>query len=290
MANEIRLRANNISGTITDNPLAIGATTVNSPGFVDLPTVDTTNHLILVLDPLESNGQAEIVQVTAHAASSSVCTIVRGFETTTPRAHPLGTAWFHGPVVSDWNLTQRTALSTNRPFIPFNGEMIYETDTHRFSSRLNGQWRPAPHNPPACRVFNSAPQSIPDAGAGTETTITFDSERYDTDTMHSTAVNTSRITFNTVGIYVVQFNGVMADAATNFDNSYCGIRRNGATVLSYMSGMRGSTTFGPLFNISVVAQFAFSDYVEAFILQSNVGNVARNVDTQEFSATWIGIG
>lgn len=102
MANEIRLRANNISGTTTDNPLTAGAVTINSPGFVDLPVVNTTNHLILILDPLETAGQAEIVQVTAHSASSSVVTVVRGFETTTPRQHSLGTTWFHGPVASDY--------------------------------------------------------------------------------------------------------------------------------------------------------------------------------------------
>lgn len=103
MANEIRLRRNNIAGTTTDNPLTSGATTINSPGFVDLPVVDTTNHLLLILDPLETSGAAEIVRVTAHAASASSLTVIRGAETTTPRQHALGTTWFHGPVASDFN-------------------------------------------------------------------------------------------------------------------------------------------------------------------------------------------
>lgn len=138
MANEIRLRSNNISGTTTDNPLTAGATTINSPGFVDLPVVNTTNHLILILDPLEVAGQAEIVQVTSHAASSSSVTVVRGFDTTTPRQHNLGTTWFHGPVVSDYNFTDIAALSTNRPANPVIGQLIYETDTNSYVGRGSG--------------------------------------------------------------------------------------------------------------------------------------------------------
>lgn len=142
MANEIRLRSNNMSGTISDNPLAQVSTTINSPGFVDLPVVDGTNHLILVLDPLEVNGAAEIVQVTAHTAAASSVTVTRGFEGSVPRAHILGTTWFHGPVVSDYNYTQRAALSTNRPPTPFNGELIYETDTDKYIGRsASGVWQ-----------------------------------------------------------------------------------------------------------------------------------------------------
>ncbi len=138
MANEIRLRNNNISGTTTDNPLTAGATTINSPGFVDLPAVTTSNHLILILDPLEVAGAAEIVQVTAHTASASSVTVVRGFDTTTPRQHNLGTTWFHGPVASDYNFTDIAALSTNRPAAPTQGQLIYETDTNKYVGRAAG--------------------------------------------------------------------------------------------------------------------------------------------------------
>ncbi len=138
MANEIRLRNNNISGTITDNPLTNVATTINSPGFVDLPTVTAVNHLILILDPLEINGTAEIVQVTAHTAAASSVTVVRGFDGSSARAHILGTTWFHGPVASDYNLTDIAALSTNRPASPTQGQLIYETDTNSYVGRAAG--------------------------------------------------------------------------------------------------------------------------------------------------------
>lgn len=291
MANEIRLRSNNISGTITDNPLTIGATTINSPGFVDLPTVGTTNHLILILDPLEVNGQAEIVQVTAHAASSSVCTIVRGFETTTPRQHGFGTTWFHGPVVSDYNYTQRTALSTNRPTAPFTGETIYETDTARWTGWNGSSWVPATHNVPACRVFQTGAQTVPD---GTLTNLTFDSERYDTDSMHSTVSNTSRITFNTAGIYLVT--GHIAFVGFDYNSLYIAVMLNGTTLIA--ANINNDFTDAAMnvyaASISTAYKFAVNDFVELRIWQNNTVNAARSTVagnySPEFSATWIGVG
>lgn len=137
MANEIRVRANNISGTTTNNPLTAGATTINSPGFVDLPVINTTNHLLLVLDPLEVNGAAEIVRVTTHVSSGTSVTVVRGAENTTPREHPLGTTWFHGPVTTDYT---EVLTSTTRPTVPYTGEILYETDTGLYKSFNGTSW------------------------------------------------------------------------------------------------------------------------------------------------------
>lgn len=138
MANEIRLRRNNIAGTITDNPLTNVATTINSPGFVDLPTVDATNHLILILDPLETAGPAEIVRVTAHTAAATVVTVTRGAEGSAARTHSLGTTWFHGPVTTDWT---EVLTSGTRPTVPYTGELLYETDTVRYSAYDGTTWR-----------------------------------------------------------------------------------------------------------------------------------------------------
>lgn len=141
MANEIRLRRNNIAGTITDNPLTNVSTTINSPGFVDLPTVDATNHLILILDPLETNGPAEIVRVTTHTVAASVVTVTRGAEGSAARSHILGTTWFHGPVTSD---TTEVLTSSTRPSVPYEGELIYETDTDDVFLYNGASW---------CRVY-----------------------------------------------------------------------------------------------------------------------------------------
>lgn len=133
MANEIRLRRNNIAGTITDNPLLVGSTTINSPGFVDLPVVDGTNHLLLILDPLELGGTAEIVMVTAHTVAASSVTVIRGMEGSGARQHALATTWFHGPVASDVTLSDVTSAA--RPTTPYRGELIFETDTNSYVGR-----------------------------------------------------------------------------------------------------------------------------------------------------------
>src|SRR6202008_3829061 len=101
----------------------------------DLPVVNTTNHLILILDPLEVNGAAEIVQVTAHSAAATSITVVRGFENSVARTHILGTTWFHGPVASDYTLSDVT--SGTRPAVPYAGGLIYESDTNSYVARDN---------------------------------------------------------------------------------------------------------------------------------------------------------
>lgn len=290
MANEIRLRSNNQQGTITDNPLTDASTTINSASFVSLPTVGPTQHLILILDPLETNGAAEIVTVTAHTAAATSVTVVRGAEGSVARTHIAGTTWFHGPVESDFSYTQRTATSAIRPTSPFDGEMIYETDTDRFVSRINGVWQPAPHNVPACRVFHSVNQSIPDA---TSTILAFDSERYDTDSMHSTVTNNSRITFNTAGLYLVTVN--VEFAAGTYDYASVAVRMNGTTFLGVSDASQSAGLFGAGRTVATVYKFAATDYVEARVFQDNGAAAARNVNvagnyTPEFSATWIGVG
>lgn len=51
---------------------------------------------------------------------------------------------------------------------------------------------------PAARVFHNANQAIANA---TVTNLAFNSERYDTDAMHDTVTNNSRITIRTPGLY-----------------------------------------------------------------------------------------
>lgn len=71
---------NFLSGGITDNPLAIGATTINSTSFALLPAVSAPDVMWLTLDPLAANGSPEIVQITAHTAAAGSVTVVRGTE------------------------------------------------------------------------------------------------------------------------------------------------------------------------------------------------------------------
>ena len=102
MANEIRVRANFLSGVVDDNPLIVGATTLTSSSLSSFPVIDSTNHALVVLDPNGTAGTPEIVMVTAHGVGATTATISRGQESTTARQHNQNIAWVHSAVASDF--------------------------------------------------------------------------------------------------------------------------------------------------------------------------------------------
>lgn len=95
MANEIRVRGNTTSGTL-NGALTNVATSMSAAGLANLPVVTSTGHAVIVIEN-------EIVYVTAHTAAATTATILRGQEGTTAAAHNNGVAWYHGPVVSDFD-------------------------------------------------------------------------------------------------------------------------------------------------------------------------------------------
>lgn len=144
-------------------------------------------------------------------------------------------------------------------------------------------------NPPACRVYNTANQSVTSGGSGL--LIPFNTERYDTDNMHSTVTNTSRITFNTAGLYLVTAHIQYAGNATGI--RLAAIRFNGATDIAYDIRMNAGASDTTAFSIATVYKFAAADYVEVLAFQSSGStlNVFANANySPEFSATWVGRG
>lgn len=127
----------------------------------------------------------------------------------------------------------------------------------------------------ACRVTRTAVQSIPDAA---ETLVAFTSEDFDTDGMHDTATNNSRITINTAGIYTVSFTGELVGDPT-LVRSLATIFLNGTTIIAkdqnneeYSSG-----TIPIRFALSVIYQFDVSDYITVSLFQDNTGSNALNL-------------
>lgn len=289
MANELRVRSNFQSGTITDNPLTNVATTINSAAFANLPVIDTTNHMILILDPLASAGAPEIVKVTAHTASATSVTVVRGQEGTTARQHAQGMVWRHSPTVLDY---PTICTSTTRPSVGlYPGMEIYETDTSR-PMVYNGLLWQMVNNPPSCRIFHNTTQSIAN---NTETVVAFNSERWDGSNMHDPVTNNSRITFNIAGVYTLGFNGFFTPSATDFTSVYCYVRLNGLTNLGYFQNMPTTTSNGGIMALSTTYRFVAGDYVEILVYQLNGAATARNLASSanaspEAYATWIGIG
>lgn len=142
-------------------------------------------------------------------------------------------------------------------------------------------------NPPTCRVFRSTTQTLT---TGVAAAIAFDSERFDTDTMHSTVSNTERITFTTAGVYVVT--GILTYASNATGNRVTYIRINGAASLGYdlRAAVSGDTTNAI---VTTTYKFAAADYVELIGIQNSGGNLLTGSTGNygaEFSAAWVGLG
>lgn len=147
-------------------------------------------------------------------------------------------------------------------------------------------------NPPACRVYHNTTQSVSDSVV---TPLVFNSERFDTDTMHDTVTNTGRITFKTAGLYIVTLTFAYANAA-DYLSASAKIRLNGATELvETFGGTQTDANDHYFVNVTTLYKFAVNDYVEALAWQNNTANTARNVvaagnKSPEFAAVWVGLG
>lgn len=121
-----RIRDNNCQGTVTDAPLTAGATTLNSAGLANLSAV-SSNHAVIVLDPLRAAGAPEIVIVTAHTGAATSATITRGAYGTSARQHAAGTLWVHAAVDADL-----VEVLTADPSDFYEGQLWYRSDTDIF--------------------------------------------------------------------------------------------------------------------------------------------------------------
>lgn len=146
-------------------------------------------------------------------------------------------------------------------------------------------------NPPACRVYNNAGLTHT-SNNNWQALSGFNSEHFDTDSMHSTSVNTGRITINTAGLYVV--GGSFEFAANATGARGIGLYLNGNTDVCAPILLHTVTgTFGAPLCISAVYKFAVGNYVELRGFQNSGGNlnISRYANgSPEFWACWIGLG
>lgn len=146
--------------------------------------------------------------------------------------------------------------------------------------------------PPRCRVYKSAAQSIAD---NTVTAITFDTEQYDNDGMHSTSTNTSRITPVRPGYYtffatVVWAHSAQTGAAALYRQSF--FRLNGATQLTNTI-ISNVTTSGVVTTELTELDLQLNgttDYVELMVKQNTSAALNVNGGSSEtyMMAKWIG--
>lgn len=140
-----------------------------------------------------------------------------------------------------------------------------------------------------CRVTRPSTQSIPDNAL---TTVAFDSEEFDTDSMHSTVTNNSRITFNTAGFYIVGFNGIL-QTGSDYVRTFATLVANGSTEIARSSFGNLPINTTPQLAVTTVYQFSVGGYLEVQVYQDNTANTARTLEASadrspEFYAARIG--
>lgn len=120
------------------------------------------------------------------------------------------------------------------------------------------------------RVYNSANVSITNDSF---TALSFDTERFDTDTIHSTVTNTNRLTATTAGKYIIVANVEVSAHATG--QRFLRIRLNGTTVLCD-SGSDANSQSGQTWRrtASAIYEMAATDYVEMLIYQNSGGTLS----------------
>lgn len=142
----------------------------------------------------------------------------------------------------------------------------------------------------AARVFNSVLISVVNT---TNTLLTYDSEQFDTQAMHSTVTNTGRLTVATGwgGQYEC---GASGNWGANFTGyRQLGLRINGTTQI--IDDIVNPTAVAGYCSQSASALYVFvaGDYVDSFCSQSSGGNLNYNALASYaffFWAIWQGTG
>lgn len=150
-------------------------------------------------------------------------------------------------------------------------------------------------NPPRVNAFVGGNTVNVASSSSVSVLVPFDSEGWDTDAMHSTTTNSSRITINTSGQYLVSFYGRFPSNATgyrqlNFRKNSFGVTDVGSTSMSTVTvaAVNGDATFVTrTLEMTCVA----GDHFELFAQQNSGATLAmqqgQRVTGMEFR--WLGI-
>lgn len=143
--------------------------------------------------------------------------------------------------------------------------------------------------PPACKAVRTTAQSV---NTATITAIAFTAaDEFDTDSMHDTVTNNTRITVNTVGLYIVTGCINLTPNATGAYRTAM-IRKNGSTELAYQNMGSGPGTGQTRINVTTIDfASAATDYYELCAYHES-GGPLDTVNAGGFHAhlevAWIG--
>jgi hypothetical protein len=165
---------------------------------------------------------------------------------------------------------------------PFAGQRAFVTATN-VNYQYNGTAWVSPQAlsvPPLCRANQTGNTSIAN---NTTTAMPFNAENYDTDGMHSTTSNTTRLTVVTAGVYALT-------AQVTWDINNTGIRvinlrLNGATNIAFCSQTNNGASNFTEMTVSTQYSLAAADYVEATVYQNAGGPLNARGDVT--NGVWI---
>lgn len=150
---------------------------------------------------------------------------------------------------------------------------------------INGS--PHTHNGQNARVYHNTTQAV---NTSTHTALTFNSERYDTDTVHDTSTNPTRLTCKTPGKYDIKGAVSFPDNATGVRMAY--IRLNGTKILGVAEFMAVTTpSVATACTLAGSWDMALNDYVELVVWQNSGSTLtftASDAYQAEFSMERVG--
>lgn len=202
-----------------------------------------------------------------------------------------------------WGNGVRNYLNATAPAVVTTaGDLVYATaagvitrlgiGTARQQLHVNGgATAPEWFTPPSVRAYEATSgQTI---ATGTETAITFNTDRYDTSAMHDTSSNTSRLTAPIAGVYAISaciaFTDLLAGKKLTIQ-----LRVNGTTSIARKELFNtGASPIGAYQDISTLYKLAANDYVEVTVTHDcgvNESTLRSPNAAPEFGMTWIGVG
>jgi hypothetical protein len=125
----------------------------------------------------------------------------------------------------------------------------------------------------SARAYHNAHQSIPN---NTTTVLAFNSERFDSDTIHDLVTNNSRLTCKTAGIYAVFLHVTFASHAVGRRNVSINRDTGYSQALSEWDTNANSSTH---VSLACICSLAVDDYLTAGVYQTSGG--ALNVQVQD---------
>jgi hypothetical protein len=162
----------------------------------------------------------------------------------------------------------------------FVGRVYFNTTSNRLivcTDATTPVYVPVPGIVSAARAFRASGQSVL---TSTVVVLLLDSERFDTETIHDNAVNHSRLTCKTAGIYAIDGSAVFEANATG--NRQLKILLNGTTEIDSVNVPAAGGAADTHLSVSTIYQLAVNDYVELAVRQTSgvtlnvlqVGNVS----------------